>query len=204
MRIMDWLKISLIGVLSLVSFLVMLENADLRKSVEDLKSENLKIITIQEKTFEKLNHTLNFLETTEHAKENYRVKMEEYAGKLAENKAELQRCDENKAEFIWIAEDVANANEWEANVYDCSEFSRDLVYELKKNGYRARVVHGYNYYIDGKTCGGVDLKEFNCRHDWVCLGERYDYGVCIEAVRGGLIPHSLYDTYYEFEGEGKW
>ena len=176
-------------VLSASIFLLCLDNADLRKSLVDLKSENARINTISEQTFKALNHTLKFLETTEHAKDNY--------------KAELQKCDENKAEFIWIAEDVANANEWEANVYDCSEFSWDLVYELRQNGYRARIVHGY-YYNKNGTCEGVDLEEFECRHDWICLGEEFDYGVCIEAVKGELIPHSLYDTYYVFEGEGRW
>ena len=184
------------AVLSATIMLLCLENADLRKSLVDLKLENTKINTISEKKNKELNHTLNFLKITEEAKDNYREKMEEY-------RRGLQRCDENKAEFIWIAEDVANANEWEANVYDCSEFSWDLVYELRQNGYRARIVHGY-YYNKNGTCEGVDLEEFECRHEWVCLGEEFDYGVCVEAVRGILIPHSLYDTYYVFEGEGRW
>ena len=187
-----------LAILFVVSFASLLfENAGIRNQLELEKERSKTLETFGTKTFETLNHTLSFLETTEHAKDNYKMKMNEY-------RAELERCYENKPEFLWIAEDIANANGWIANEYDCTEFSKDLVKELKNNGYKARVVNGYNYYINGTTCDGEDLEIFNCRHDWVCLGEEYDYGVCIEAVRGTIIPHSLYGNEYTFREEGEW
>jgi len=113
-------------------------------------------------------------------------------------------CDpcQSVPSFMTIAESNIY-HEYVLDEYDCTEFSNNLVYELRKDNYKARVVHGY-YYSNGEDCEGIDLEEFECRHDWVCLGEEYDYGVCIEAVTGELIPHESYGKYYIFEGEGKW
>jgi len=101
--------------------------------------------------------------------------------------------------FMSIAENIANDNEYVLDVYDCTEFSRDLEYKLRRSGYKARIVHGY-YYSNGESC---DV-EVNCKHDWICLGGRNDYGICIEATEGNLIPHEFYGRYYVFVGEGKW
>jgi len=190
----SWFVVTILAITLLLS---LLENNNLRIHIDNLKLDNEICQNVSEGNYNNLKHTLEFLETIEHAKDNYQKKMLEY-------KDNLQECEENKPDFLWIAETIANNNEWVAKEYDCTEFSNDLVYELRKNGYKARVVHGYDYYINGTTCEGQDLEIFNCRHDWVCLGEEFDYGICIEAVRGTIIPHSQYGKKYVFRGEGEW
>lgn len=133
---------------------------------------------------EELSNHLGYISTLEHDSAKYMNS--------------LKRCLEDLPSVMWIGERTANENQWTPHIYDCTEFSRDLVIELEQNGYVARVVRGYYHDVDGVTCDGINLEEFNCRHEWVCLGSEGDTGICIESVTGKIIPHSQYGTVYKF------
>jgi len=87
----------------------------------------------------------------------------------------------------------ADSHEYIREVYDCSEFSRDLVKDLNRIGYNAEVVYGfvddYNYYLS--ESGDISLSKasalgFDEGHAWVRVYiNQYPY--YIESVTGVIL-----------------
>ena len=77
---------------------------------------------------------------------------------------------EDKPLFLQIAEEVANAHEYKPDVYDCTQFSYDLVKKLNEAGYEARRIKGY--YL-----GNDDVQP----HEWTKLT------IYIESTTGQII-----------------
>jgi len=93
--------------------------------------------------------------------------------------------------FLQIAEQVANATKYDANTYNCQDFSRDLVKELRAFGYDAEVVTGWVNcsagWFDKDICN-----RFGGRHSWVILK------IPIEATVGQTIePIDFYKKIYK-------
>jgi len=96
-----------------------------------------------------------------------------------------------KPDFLLIAEDVADRRDWIYNKYMCCDYARDLVRELKREGYKAKVEEGYWYYGEGDTCSALDEQRFECRHCWVVVE------IPIEATQGIMIPIDEYRRDYK-------
>lgn len=92
--------------------------------------------------------------------------------------------------IIEIAEENANAHEWEYKVYDCTQFSTDLIKKLKEFGWNARMETGF-WFDSGNNCSQSNYKRFKCRHDWVILE------VPIEATTGKIIDPEIYKEQYK-------
>lgn len=81
-----------------------------------------------------------------------------------------------------IAQEVANSHEYKLNVFDCTDFSKELVNKLKENGYTSRCTAG-NYWLSDYT-----------NHTWVSVwinGNRFE----IESTNGYFISNEDYKTY---------
>ena len=141
------------------------------------------------------NHTQELLEW-------YEDKNELLISENNEVEWSLNDCVNNLGEyigepfFLGISREVANRHEYDYHEYNCVNYSYDLINEYKKHGVVAVAVSGYYYYINGTTCDGIGLTEFECGHMWVCLGTNGDSGLCIEAVTGELINPDYYRKYY--------
>ena len=124
----------------------------------------------------------------------YQYEKEDLVYALDSSEESLQSCYEarkvcrDKPIYVSVAEYIANRQEYELNVYDCTEFSRDLALGLRELKIKADVIQGY-YYDNGDGNCSID----NCKHDWVCLP---DQDVCIEAVHGHVIPDQIYQDKY--------
>ena len=81
-----------------------------------------------------------------------------------------------------IAQDVANSHEYELHIYDCTDFSRELIKRLKIEGYKAQCTSG-NYWLSNYT-----------NHTWVSVwidNERFE----IESTNGNFISKEDYKNY---------
>lgn len=88
-----------------------------------------------------------------------------------------------------IALEVANSKEYELHVYDCTDFSKELVKRLTKKGYKAQCTAGHTPNWDYKD------------HTWVSVfigTERFE----IESTGGYIIDPSTYKEDYEKMWEG--
>jgi len=89
--------------------------------------------------------------------------------------------------FMEVAYENAKNHTFEADGYNCWDYSTDLVKELRKNGYIAEIVMGT---INcSKECGWEDCTG---AHAWVELM------LPIEATSGRIITADLYDMCYNF------
>jgi len=81
-----------------------------------------------------------------------------------------------------IAQRVASSHEYIPGVYDCDNFSTDLVLQLRKAGYNANKCYGYcegnwHYWVEVNLDGGP---------------------IYIEATQGRIIPPQEYGQLYHF------
>ena len=174
---MEKFKVLIIGLFVAGFVILALENAGLRNQLGSEKARSKALDIFGTETFETLNHTLAFLETTEHAMNNY--------------KRALQSCEEQVPSFQSIAKQIASEHEWIADEYDCSQFSYDLTIALRQAGYDAHTQTGYWHYIDGETCSEFDKEHWNCKHEWVMVR------VFIEATTGEIIEPKTYEREYK-------
>jgi len=95
----------------------------------------------------------------------------------------------NVSVFTRAVKHIANANEYQVDVYDCTEFSRDLTDKLNGYGWDAeqtQVVVDCDFeWFDTETC-----EQFDGRHDIVKVKEVY-----IEATSGHIIMPQYYKEY---------
>ncbi|UZE92541.1 MAG: hypothetical protein IB616_01650 [Methanosarcinales archaeon] len=82
-------------------------------------------------------------------------------------------------EIEQIAHDVATEREYEYGVYDCEEFSRELVRRLETRGYDAEYIAGYY--------GSADQ---HGPHTWDKVS------IYIEATNGRIIPPEEFEKNY--------
>ena len=99
--------------------------------------------------------------------------------------------------YLQIAKDVANASTYELDVYNCRNFSMNLVNNLTEVGYKAETVSGWASF--GRYCevmptdeGGVPLSTItntSCAgpHMWVRMWDEKGEIKMIEAITGDLI-----------------
>lgn len=81
-----------------------------------------------------------------------------------------------------IAQEVANSHEYKLHVFDCTDFSKELVKRLRKEGYKAQCTSGTNSAFD------------YIKHTWVSIwieNERFE----IESTGGYFIDDETYKTY---------
>lgn len=100
-------------------------------------------------------------------------------------KRELYRKEVERPKFIKVAEQIANQHEYDAENYNCQDYSRDLVKALNFIGYDADRVFGRL-----KNCD-PDEDEFECYHQWVRLN------IFIESTTGEIIEPDNYKENYE-------
>lgn len=85
-------------------------------------------------------------------------------------------CDSpTRPSFLTIAEEVATDHNYKKDVYDCTQFSDDLVRQLKAEGWEARKNIGF---FNGKL------------HEWVIID------INIEATSGRVIEPRVFEKYY--------
>ena len=102
-------------------------------------------------------------------------------------------CDpcQSVPSFMSIAELNSN-HEYILDEYDCTQFSDELVKDLKKEGWKAEKIIGY-YYDDGENDCGDSKETHDCMHEWTILE------IPIESVYGYVIEPDVYDTYYSLK-----
>jgi hypothetical protein len=88
-----------------------------------------------------------------------------------------------------IAHKVATANEYVLNVYDCSEFSRDLAKEFKDKGYDAKQV------IVTTDCDSPTWNESIYCGDWKNNHAITQVTLYYEATTGARIEPYQYKDY---------
>ncbi len=98
-----------------------------------------------------------------------------------------------------IAKEVANKTEYKLNVYDCTEFSRDLIKELNNLEIESYCVYG-NYYE--LTDHGNYVTKKTSKHTWVAVDYQNKI-FYIEATKGEIIDHDNFDTNYKILSKGK-
>src|SRR4030042_373514 len=98
-------------------------------------------------------------------------------------------CLDSGPSFMKAVEDITD-HDYVPDVYDCTEFSTDLVMALRDDGWKARQVTGYYYGNNGTSCGPEEERRYDCRHSWVIVE------VPVEATGGWIIEPGIYDKYY--------
>jgi hypothetical protein len=88
-----------------------------------------------------------------------------------------------KSEYETIIEDVASAREYDYDLYNCENFSIDLINNLTEAGYEA-------YRMKGDRIGICDPETEACCHVWVkmCLQ--------VEATEGIILDPDYYQQTY--------
>jgi len=131
----------------------------------------------------------------------YRKNMEEMIIVPEINFIENNTCPETECtkvickdipSFMAIAESNSD-HEYILDEYDCTEFSRQLLKDLRKFGWKTELVQGYFYPDGSNECS--DEKNL-CMHDWVIVE------VPVESVKGIVIEPDVYDTYYSLNRRG--
>jgi transglutaminase-like putative cysteine protease len=88
---------------------------------------------------------------------------------------------------------IYEATEYVIHVYDCTEFSRDLVKELRANNISARCVFGA-YQED---------RYHRYWHTWVEVYDKdFDNKFYVEATGGYIIPEDEFKEHYEISAWG--
>lgn len=142
--------------------LVNKENSNFSAQIDELKEENLNLI--------EENDALNL--------------------KISEQESQIYQI-QSLFPFMQIAKNNANAHKWEYGVYDCTDFSRDLILNLQKEGYNAYMKTGFWYDLGNNSCSLSNYEKFRCLHNWVIVE------VPIEATTGGIIPLEIYRRDYQ-------
>lgn len=92
--------------------------------------------------------------------------------------------------FIPIAEKIGE-REWVYPDYICGDFSRDLVSQLRAQGWKANIQFVYWYNKGNGTCSSFNYEKWKCKHYIVKIT------VPIEATTGKIIFPSDYKKYYQ-------
>jgi len=87
--------------------------------------------------------------------------------------------------FIPIAEKIGE-RDWIYPDYICGDFSRDLVSQLRAQGWKANIVLGKWYNNGNGTCSTLNYERWKCGHFWVIVS------VPINAVTGEVIEPEEY------------
>lgn len=103
--------------------------------------------------------------------------------------AEASNQDE-RLSFIKVAEHLADERGYNEHIYDCSEFSKELVRREKDIGYNARYVVGY---LHTKNEVLTNTQDYNNTHAWV------EVSVILESTNGIAVPVEDYYIYEEKE-----
>jgi uncharacterized small protein (DUF1192 family) len=109
--------------------------------------------------------------------------------RIEELENEINRLKTSRPKFQQIAEEVASKHEYSIPDYVCDDFTRDLIYELYKAGYRADSIKGYALWCD------PNKDPFQCRHVWTKVT------VYIESATGEILDPETYKSMYKV---GDW
>lgn len=108
-----------------------------------------------------------------------------------------KNCENNILDKISIiAEQVADSHEYKLNVYDCTQFSEELVNRLNESGYGSYCVAGYLWELDDQ--GHKFKKKY---HTWVEVNTSYGV-IPVEATRGYIIDSQTYINDYHIYWRG--
>jgi len=91
---------------------------------------------------------------------------------------------ENPPLFQKIAEEVADAHDYDLQNFNCEDFSSELTHKLALEGYKVKVISGTL-----KNCNPDD-DAHDCRHVWVRVE------VNIEATDGTILDPDFYEENY--------
>lgn len=88
--------------------------------------------------------------------------------------------------IIKIAEEVASSYEYKLDIYDCTDFSKELIKRLIKEGYKAQCTAGYLFYEDSTYVN----------HTWVSVWIK-EIRFEIESTGGYVIDEEDYNHNYK-------
>ena len=160
------------------------DKIDCLKYLNEYKKDNEILIEKYNKLVKKYNSNIN--ETNEYVNminnlSSTNVKLQVENKYLINNK--------NASMFKKIITDIAQAHEYELNVYDCTEFSTDLNKKLKNYGWDSNteivVVDCDSGMFEKEIC-----KEYGGRHMIVKIEDVY-----VEATSGNIISPDDYKIY---------
>lgn len=101
---------------------------------------------------------------------------------VCEEQVCINYCPKERLPAIFVhAQMVAEANDYQKGLYDCTQYSKELFRRLDNDGYEPQFCYG-------------KYKGYN--HDWVKLGRM----TVIEATTGTFIPPKEYERDYREKG----
>lgn len=160
---------------------------DLQERYANITEQHQGVINDARELRRNLSRCYSFLNTCERKHE----RCTENKGSLYKRLQDKERpvVHKHTTKLQRIIKNVSKAHEYEADVYDCTEFSEALTERLRDRGWKASVefvrVDCDTDYWSGTTC-----EEYDGAHNIVRLDELY-----IEAVSGRIIMPHEYDVY---------
>jgi hypothetical protein len=100
--------------------------------------------TVREYYLRQLTYQTNRTLNAEQQAQDYYMQLQNTTAQLSKKPSVQYIIKESNCEYLsevdQIAYDVAEATEYVVDVYDCTEFSRDLAKELQLKGYKAKAI----------------------------------------------------------------